>query len=64
MDSVALDTYRVLLEIDLASGEERLTLREAEPFPDDQPKIARIATGDKNARRAADAAGAKRDSVV
>ena len=64
MESVALDTYKVLLEINLASGEERFTLREAEPFPEDQPKIARIATGDRNARRAADAAGAKRDSVV
>jgi hypothetical protein len=63
VESIALDTYQVVLEIDLLSGEERL-LRDDEPFPADQPKVARIATGDRNARKATDAAGAKRDSVV
>lgn len=52
------------MEIDLTSGEERLTLKDAEPFPVEQPKIARVAAGNRDAEQVTEDADIRRDSVV
>lgn len=63
-DSIPLDRYRGLLDFSLATGEQRQLLDGEESFSEETAGIVRIASGDKAARKAAQVAGARPDSMV
>lgn len=64
LDPIPLDRYRTLLELQIATGERRVTLDGDGAFPADAEGIARIAASDGTGWKQNPVPGARPDSMV